>query len=203
MMSYRVRHYENSSRNTPSALPTTLLPVLSMPSFAHWAPACTELRLDENEPWSAIGLHVGMVAACPSQEELQFCLAAAQQPRPSSSSAATSSRGFAGGGSAPCVARVHDERVPLDIHDNPSLGTHELWLFHAAISPPLCGCLRDQNLTACPASFTHHHFKRHSLRAAHATFLRRNVRRSPSPEQDVPACQPGSPPLSLLRPTFP
>ena len=34
--------------------------------------------VDENEPWSAIGLHVGMVAARPSQEELQFCLAAAQ-----------------------------------------------------------------------------------------------------------------------------
>ena len=34
--------------------------------------------VDENEPWSAIGLHVGMVAAGPSQEELQFCLAAAQ-----------------------------------------------------------------------------------------------------------------------------
>ena len=37
---------------------------------------------DENEPWSATDLHVGMAAARPSQEELQFCLAAAQQPRP-------------------------------------------------------------------------------------------------------------------------
>ena len=38
--------------------------------------------VDENEPWSATDLHVGMAAARPSQEELQFCLAAAQQPRP-------------------------------------------------------------------------------------------------------------------------
>ena len=34
--------------------------------------------VDENEPWSATDLHVGMAAARPSQEELQFCLAAAQ-----------------------------------------------------------------------------------------------------------------------------
>ena len=31
--------------------------------------------VDENEPWSATDLHVGMAAARPSQEELQFCLA--------------------------------------------------------------------------------------------------------------------------------
>mgnify|MGYP000603632858 CR=1 FL=1 len=46
-MALRISYYENSSRNTQSALPTTLLPVLSMPSFARWAPACTELRRRE------------------------------------------------------------------------------------------------------------------------------------------------------------
>ena len=65
----------------------------------------TQSCVDENEPWSAIGLHVGMVAACPSQEELQFCLAAAQQPRPSCSSAAKSSRDFAEGTPAPWIAK--------------------------------------------------------------------------------------------------
>ena len=47
-----------------------------------------------------------MVAACPSQEELQFCLAAAQQPRPSSSSAQRHPVGvLPGGGPAPWTTR--------------------------------------------------------------------------------------------------
>jgi len=51
--------------------------------------------VDENEPWSATDLHVGMAAARPSQEELQFCLAAAQQPRPHGSSVRQPTREFA------------------------------------------------------------------------------------------------------------
>ena len=53
--------------------------------------------VDENEPWSATDLHVGMAAARPSQEELQFCLAAAQQPRPHGSSVRQPTREFAEG----------------------------------------------------------------------------------------------------------
>ena len=46
------------------------------------APSC----VDANESLSAIGLHVEVAAASPAQEELQFCLTAAQQPRPHCSS---------------------------------------------------------------------------------------------------------------------
>ena len=46
------------------------------------APSC----VDADESLSAIGLHVEVAAASPAQEELQFCLTAAQQPRPHCSS---------------------------------------------------------------------------------------------------------------------
>ena len=60
--------------------------------------------VDENEPWSSTDLHVGMAAARPSQEELQFCLAAAQQPRPHGSSVRQPTREFAEVGLAPSTS---------------------------------------------------------------------------------------------------
>ena len=54
------------------------------------APSC----VDANESLSAIGLHVEVAAASPAQEELQFCLTAAQQPRPHCSSVSHIKSGF-------------------------------------------------------------------------------------------------------------
>ena len=63
--------------------------------------------VDENEPWSSTDLHVGITSARPSQEEVQFCLAAAQQPRPHCTSASHEpgpTKDFAEGGCAPWPA---------------------------------------------------------------------------------------------------
>ena len=62
--------------------------------------------VDENEPWSATDLHVGMAAARPSQEELQFCLAAAQQPR---AAAGTPTRDFLEGGLTPWLIHLRGQ----------------------------------------------------------------------------------------------